>query len=189
MVVLAIVVIASLTWSHAQTTNPAPVQTSPIFTGGRATATQAFRNFFGIRPEPVQPIAYTHTVHIHKAGLQCNYCHVGVDKGPIASIPNVPKCMECHEFTIPNNPEIQKIAAYQKRGEEIPWQRVYGWVDDSHVKFNHAPHIRANVECATCHGDVANMTTAKKVVNHTMGFCISCHEQKKASNDCMTCHY
>jgi len=57
------------------------------------------------------------------------------------------------------------------------------------VRFNHAPHVRAKVECATCHGDVAKQTVAERVVDHTMGFCVSCHQAKKASNDCLTCHY
>jgi hypothetical protein len=27
------------------------------------------------------------------------------------------------------------------------------------------------------------------VVDHTMGFCVNCHNQSGASNDCLTCHY
>ena len=55
--------------------------------------------------------------------------------------------------------------------------------------INHAPHIRAGVECSTCHGDVASMTVAERVVDHTMGFCIDCHKSKQASIDCLACHY
>ena len=39
------------------------------------------------------------------------------------------------------------------RAIEIPWQRVYGFTREAHVRFNHAPHIRASVDCSTCHGD------------------------------------
>ena len=56
------------------------------------------------------------------------------------------------------------------------------------MRFNHAPHIRAKVECATCHGDVAKQTVAERIVDHSMGFCVNCHREKKASNDCLTCH-
>ena len=60
---------------------------------------------------------------------------------------------------------------------------------DDNVKFNHAPHIRANVECATCHGDVAQQTVAQRSVEHTMGFCVNCHNERQASVDCLTCHF
>jgi hypothetical protein len=136
----------------------------------------------------VQPIAYTHKVHL-AMDMKCVDCHVGVDQGPDAQIPGVSRCMACHVGIDPDNPEIKKIAQYQARGEDIPWQRVYGFQPSAHVKFNHAPHIRAGVECATCHGDLTKMTVAQRAVNHTMGFCITCHQQQKAPVDCVTCHF
>jgi hypothetical protein len=45
------------------------------------------------------------------------------------------------------------------------------------------------VDCATCHGDIAHQTVAQRNVDHTMGFCVDCHKAKKASNDCLTCHF
>ena len=72
---------------------------------------------------------------------------------------------------------------------DIPWQRVYGWLEESHVRFNHAPHIREGVDCSTCHGDVRQMTVATRAVDHTMEFCVTCHREKKAPDDCLTCHY
>jgi hypothetical protein len=160
-----------------------------VFTPAHDSAGQAVRHFFGILPEPVQPIAYQHKPHIEKAELQCVNCHVGVETGPVASIPGVTKCMECHEFIATDKPVIQQVAAYRDRGEDIPWQRVYGWVEEAHVRFNHAPHIKKGVQCATCHGDVAQMTVAERAVDHTMGFCINCHKQNQVSNDCLTCHF
>ena len=45
-----------------------------------------------------------------------------------------------------------------KRGVDFAWQRVFGYPAQSHVRFNHAPHIRAKVECSTCHGNIAQQT-------------------------------
>jgi hypothetical protein len=44
--------------------------------------------------------------------------------------------------------------------------------------------------CATCHGEVERMPQVFKVntVDH-MGFCISCHLERKVSRDCSVCHY
>jgi hypothetical protein len=160
-----------------------------VFSPAHSGPGEAVRHFFGIRPEAVQPVAYTHKPHIEIAELQCVFCHESVETGPEASIPGVSKCMMCHEVIATDKPVIQQITAYRDRGEDIPWQRVYGFLEEAHVRFNHAPHIRAEVQCSTCHGDVANMADAKRVVDHSMGFCIDCHREKQVSNDCLTCHY
>jgi Cytochrome c7 and related cytochrome c len=162
---------------------------SGVFTPAHPTAASAFKDFLDMHPEhPVQPIAFTHTVHLAKH-MQCATCHVGVNQGPDARIPNVSFCMGCHMVIDTNNPEIRKIAAYQKRGEDIPWVRVYNYSTSAHVRFNHAPHIRAGVACSTCHGDMTKQTTAERKVNLNMGYCIACHKQKRVSVDCDTCHF
>ena len=168
---------------------PAPKPNAGVFTPGHYSVMQAAKEFFDVRGTPVQPIAYTHKVHVTQEKLPCTTCHEGVEIGPQAMIPSVNKCMTCHDITATDKPEVQKINGYYERGEEIPWQRVYGFPPMSHVRFNHAPHIRNKVDCATCHGDIPNMTVAQRVVDHTMGFCVKCHEQRKVSNDCLTCHY
>jgi cytochrome c7-like protein len=171
-------------------TNPGAAATpSEVFTPAHRTFADAWRDFFNRRPEPVQPIAYTHQVHLVKVGMQCTFCHVGVDTGPDARIPGVQVCMTCHQAVATDNPEIKKVAAYLARGEEIPWQRVYGFSPYAHVKFNHAPHIRASVDCKVCHGDMTQVTVARRSVDMTMGFCIDCHKSKGASIDCTTCHF
>ena len=197
MALVAAIVLAGLTWgllNEAPLTgqsNPpsAPAQISPVFTPAHRTLGEAVRHFFMLRPEPEQPLAYSHRAHIESGVLECVDCHDGVETGPIAHIPSVMLCMDCHDFIATESPAIQTLTAYYERNEEPPWQRVYGWYEESHVRFNHAPHIRAEVECATCHGNVGQMTVAERVVDHTMGFCINCHEQEQASNDCLVCHY
>jgi len=169
-------------------TGSAPAEGSEVFTTAHPTVIDSFRSLLGLRREPVQPIAFTHTVHLAN-GLECDNCHMGTDSGPQASLPSVKFCMSCHMVIAVDRPEIKKIAAYQARGEEIPWVRVYDYDALAHVRFNHAPHIRAQVACSTCHGDMNKQTTAKRVVDLNMGYCISCHQQRKASVECVTCHY
>jgi hypothetical protein len=169
--------------------SPPAYMTTGTFTPAHPTAYAALKDFIDLHPEhPVQPIAYTHTVHLAK-GLPCTFCHVGVDQGPEPRIPGINVCMSCHGSIATDRPEIKKIAAYKERGEDIPWVRVYNYSDSAHVRFNHAPHISAGVDCASCHGDLTKQTTAERKVNLNMGFCINCHTQKKVSIDCETCHY
>ena len=159
-----------------------------MFTPAHRTTAEAARAFFNIRPTPEQPIPFPHKTHIAKKA-ECVDCHESVEKGPVAGIPSVKICMICHSQIATDKPLIKQVTAFSDKGVEIPWQRVYGFTREAHVRFNHAPHIRASVACATCHGDVAQQTVAERVVDHNMGFCVTCHKQKNASNDCLTCHY
>ncbi len=121
--------------------------------------------------------------------LACLDCHSRADQQAAAGIPSVRKCMLCHEKLATGKPDVRKVREYAARGIEIPWQRVYGFSPSALVKFRHAPHYRARIDCATCHGDVAKTTVAVLAVKHTMGTCLSCHRQYKATEDCAACHY
>ncbi len=172
-----------------QESTPAETETSSVFTPAHSSFGEAVRHFFKIRREPEQPIAYSHQLHLTDVGLTCDFCHDSAARGPIARIPSVETCMFCHLGVATDRPEIQLLTSYYDRGQEPPWQRVYGWEHEAHVRFNHAPHILAEVECATCHGNLAEMTVAERVVDHTMSFCVDCHTQREASIECLTCHY
>ena len=188
----ALLAAVALTATAACGTQAPPQATaSPgaVFTPARATLSEATRDFFRIRPTGRQPIPFPHKTHIEK-GLMCTeYCHEAVTKGPVAGLPSIKTCMICHDAIATDKPLIQQITSIQKSGHDLAWQRVYGYPNESHVRFNHAPHIRANVECAACHGNIAQQTVAERNVNLTMGFCVNCHKQKNASNDCLTCHF
>jgi len=167
---------------------PPPQDPATVFTPAHATLGAAARDFFAIRSKPEQPIPFPHKTHIDKKA-ECVDCHESVAKGPIAGIPSVKTCMICHSQIATDRPLIKQVTSYSDKGVEIPWQRVYGFTREAHVRFNHAPHIRASVDCAACHGDVAKQSVAERVVDHNMGFCVKCHEQKNAPNECLTCHY
>jgi hypothetical protein len=159
-----------------------------IFTPAHPSVRAAFADFFGIRPDPVQPIAFTHQAHLAN-NLTCEVCHSAVAQGPQAGIPSARFCMACHQVIAADRPEVQKLAEYVARGEDVPWQRVYDYSPSAHVRFNHAPHIRAEVACANCHGDMTQQTVAVKAVNMNMRYCLDCHVERNASVDCQTCHY
>jgi len=169
-------------------TPPAAQVASSVFTPAHRTTADAARDFLGIRSKPQQPIPFPHSTHIAKKA-ECTDCHESVEKGPIAGIPSVKTCMICHSQIALDKPLIKQVTAYSDRGVEIPWQRVYGFTREAHVRFNHAPHVRAKVDCAVCHGDLAHQTVAERVVDHNMGFCVDCHRKNNAPNDCWTCHF
>jgi hypothetical protein len=168
---------------------PAPADPADVFTPARANPVSAARDFFGMRPDPVQPLEFPHNVHIEQ-GLTCtDYCHESAATGPVAGLPGVKTCMVCHMAIATDRPRIQQLAALEAKGEDLAWQRVYGYTNEAHVRFDHAPHLRAKVECSTCHGAIERQTVAQRNVDLSMGFCVNCHTERKASNDCLTCHY
>jgi hypothetical protein len=164
--------------------------TDPVFTPTRASFGQALREFIGSRPtEVAQPFpAFSHQIHLSK-GATCTDCHTAVETGPRAGLPSISTCMICHSQIATERPAIQQMTAQAEKGIDFNWNRVYAYFPESHVRFEHAPHIRAKVECSTCHGNQSEQTLARRAVNMDMGFCVNCHKQKQASNDCLTCHY
>src|SRR5436305_4036188 len=125
---------------------------SAIYTPAHRTFSSAVRDFFNARPAARQPLPFPHQTHIAKQAM-CTDCHETVERGPIAGIPSVKTCMICHSQIATTKPLIKEVTAYSEKGIDIPWQRVYGFSQEAHVRFNHAPHIRAKVECAACHGE------------------------------------
>lgn len=135
-----------------------------------------------------QPIEFPHDKHV-AAGVDCIDCHSGADIRSAATIPSINKCMLCHERLANEGPGVKLLIEFWNRKREVPWQRVYRFERAANVKFRHAPHTRAKIECSACHGNVAAMTVAQKAVEHTMGTCVSCHRQTQASDDCAVCHF
>jgi len=48
----------------------------------------------GQRPD--QPVPFSHKHHVQGLGLQCQYCHVTVEKSSYAGIPPTKTCINCH---------------------------------------------------------------------------------------------
>jgi menaquinone reductase, multiheme cytochrome c subunit len=135
-----------------------------------------------------QPLEFNHERHM-KADMECISCHASVEDRPLATLPTIDKCMECHEEARGTNPEEPKVRAFAARGEEIPWVRVNRL--PGHVYFSHAAHVTlGELKCEQCHGDVAAAAVAFATpnVHLDMEACMSCHDDTGANNGCLTCH-
>ena len=136
---------------------------------------------------PDQPIAFDHKVHVTDYDIQCLYCHSYADRSPFAGVPSVERCMGCHLIVAAQTEGVQTLNGYWQRGEPIPWIKVN--VLPRFVHFNHEAHLRAEVGCTECHGNVETMAKVSRVSSLKMGWCLECHRQEEASVDCLTCHY
>ena len=176
------------TSTTGQTLPPLPGERTGTLTTARPSVAAAVREHFGIRPSAVQPVEFPHDVHV-ASGIGCgSVCHPGAATGPVAGLPSVKTCMTCHVSIAKDQPRIQEINRLAGAGVDLSWQRVFSYVPQAHVRFSHAPHIRAKVDCTTCHGPIGRQTVARRNVNLTMGFCVRCHRANKAPDDCLTCH-
>ncbi|MBL7919493.1 MAG: c-type cytochrome [Bacteroidia bacterium] len=147
----------------------------------------------GYKPE--QPIKFSHKLHAGDNEIACQYCHSSVEKSRHAGIPTVNICMNCHKG-IQSGPvykekEIAKI--YEAAGFDpkkgtydnskqnpLQWIKVHNLPD--HVYFNHSQHVVVGkIECATCHGNVKEMTVAEQKSPLTMKWCIECHRKTEVA--------
>jgi len=121
-----------------------------------------------------------------KAGLACTKCHTTVTNSPVAGMPPLSVCMECHNKVKVDSPEIKILTEHWNSKEPVAWNKIHEvpW----HVRFTHKRHIAAGVDCTVCHGEVKTMTQVHQVRSLEMGWCVRCHQENKAPIDCWTCH-
>jgi hypothetical protein len=143
---------------------------------------------------PRQPVYFRHDIHAGQYKIQCQYCHYTVAVSSEPGIPSMQTCMGCHLVIAgngeSNKAEIKKLRAAWADKKPIEWVRIHYVA--RHVHFPHNRHIKAMGPnaCATCHGDISRMPQVYKVNNiNNMGFCITCHLERKVTRDCSACHY
>jgi hypothetical protein len=155
---------------------------------------------------PRQPIPFSHAHHAGTFQIDCLYCHSGTDRSQAAGMPSVELCMGCHANFPKEYDELEGIQILKEHWEAktpVPWEQIHRLPE--HVQFRHNRHIAAGLDCNTCHGSAEEPVEAAhklRLVPDTqwwayglptkkleMGWCIKCHRQNGASQDCLTCHY
>jgi hypothetical protein len=143
---------------------------------------------------PRQPIFFRHDIHAGQYQIQCQYCHYSASVSTEPGIPSVETCMGCHLVISGSDSgartEIRKLRQASTEKKPIEWVRIHALA--RHAHFPHQRHVKAMgpTACMTCHGDVQRMPQVFKANNVTnMGFCITCHVQRKVTRDCTVCHY
>jgi cytochrome c553 len=131
---------------------------------------------------PDQPVKFSHEVHAGQNETDCIYCHSFAPYSKTAGFPPENVCMNCHLLvrngTRSGMSEIAKVIDAYENMRPIEWIKVYNLPD--HVFFSHAQHVGAGgINCQECHGKVEEMNIITQVTDLSMGWCISCHRNKK----------
>jgi hypothetical protein len=122
---------------------------------------------------PRQPIAFSHKHHAGDDGIDCRYCHDGVERAAFAGLPATEVCMTCHSQLFTDAPMLQALRDSAASGKALRWTRVHDLPD--FVYFDHAIHVRKGVGCVECHGAVDRMPLTRRVASLEMQWCLECH--------------
>ncbi len=120
-----------------------------------------------------QPVPFSHKHHVGDLGLDCRYCHGGVENTTFAGLPPTKTCMTCHSQLFTTAKMLAPVRQSLATGIPIHWNRVYRLPD--YVYFDHSVHIHNGIGCTTCHGDMSKHPLTEKKTPLTMGWCLKCH--------------
>jgi hypothetical protein len=125
----------------------------------------------GQRPD--QPVPFSHKHHVQGLGLQCQYCHVTVEKSSYAGIPPTKTCINCHAQIWTNAQLLEPVRASWATGQSLVWTKVHDLPD--FVYFSHEIHVNKGLGCASCHGRVDLMPLMYAQNTLQMEWCLDCH--------------
>jgi hypothetical protein len=128
--------------------------------------------------QPIQPVPFSHKVHAGQLGMDCRYCHTGVEKSWYANIPAPTLCMNCHAQVLKDDPRLAPIRDAVQTGKPVQWVQIHKVPE--YVYFNHAVHVNRGVGCAECHGSINKMDEVFEVKSFSMTFCLDCHRDPAA---------
>ena len=123
--------------------------------------------------QPIQPVAFPHSVHVTQLGLDCRYCHNGVEKSWYSNIPAASVCMNCHNQVLKDDDRLAVVRESFASGKPIPWVQIHKLPD--YVYFNHSVHVNRGVSCVECHGQINQMDEVYHAKPLSMSFCLDCH--------------
>ena len=133
-----------------------------------------------------QPIPFSHRVHVNDKKISCFFCHPEAMSTARAGVPPLETCMLCHARIAVAYPPIEKLRKHYFENKPVLWTRIH--ILPEFVYFDHSMHIRRQIDCGYCHGNVAQMDRVVLQQKLEMGFCVGCHKATKTSHDCYICH-
>jgi hypothetical protein len=123
--------------------------------------------------QPIQPVPFSHAIHAGQLGLDCRYCHTGVEKSWFSNIPAASTCMNCHSQVLKDDPRLALVRESAATGKPIEWIQIHKLPDFAY--FNHSVHVNRGISCVECHGRIDQMDEVYHAKPFSMAFCLECH--------------
>jgi len=146
--------------------------------------------------EYIQPIEFSHKIHVDKSGIPCEFCHIYARRSINSGVPTMASCFGCHSHNIipgsdedpqkaiKNQNAIKKLLELQPKGEAIPWKKIHDLPDFVH--FSHKRHIQVGFDCTECHGEINQhdvLSPHTMITDLSMGWCMKCHREGRKTVD------
>ena len=129
--------------------------------------------YYRVGYQPVQPVPFSHAIHVTQLGMDCRYCHSYVEVSSHSNIPTTQTCMNCHTQVQSNNPKLAVVRESWQNGTPVSWVKIHQIPDFAY--FNHSVHVNRGISCVSCHGQVNHMDVVYQKEPLSMGWCLSCH--------------
>jgi len=123
--------------------------------------------------QPIQPVPFSHAIHAGQLGMDCRYCHTGVEKSWFSNIPAASTCMNCHSQVLKDDPRLALVRESAATGKPIEWIQIHKLPDFAY--FNHSVHVNRGISCVECHGRIDQMDEVYHAKPFSMAFCLECH--------------
>ncbi len=128
-------------------------------------------------------LKFSHKFHIVEAGVECVTCHPGTKTSAKSSdnlFPSHTECGTCHQEQIDSTCGYCHVNPEAIESRTVPFRELI---------FSHQQHLgMTNVDCKTCQTDVDSSADASTLHLPVMATCNSCHNDRKATNQCEACH-
>lgn len=138
--------------------------------------------FLFIAAQDADLLLFSHEYHVEEEEMACADCHAVSESksGTDNLLPAMDVCADCHDVEDEDNcnqchSNIESAGIATRTIEYSPL-------------FSHQTHMNAELECATCHGEVAGIELGRHMAIPDMMQCMDCHHSKDVENECATCH-
>ena len=91
---------------------------------------------------PVQPVPYSHQLHVGELGLDCRYCHASVEISNVANIPPTQTCMNCHQTVLRDSEKLAPIRESASSGRPMRWRAWSRHIRSHHIFMTYATRWR-----------------------------------------------
>ena len=122
--------------------------------------------------------------------MACEECHRGAKREAWAGLPTLQDCMSCHAFDVTRDPDVERLREAARSGAPAQWAGLYRLA--AHARFSHRAHAAKKIACKTCHDGAGARSVLLREDDRSgevlMDWCLSCHREKNAATDCLTCH-
>lgn len=123
---------------------------------------------------------FTHAPHLDQ-GIECTDCHASALTSARTSddlLPTPEECEVCHEGEPWASARADSAGVYAGRRHRT--------VIAKEIIFSHKSHIEMGLSCEECHSGGKEVRAA--VEPATMQGCFQCHEGRRGTDDCASCH-